>query len=433
MGLLLPSSKRSEMIFLAPSLGILLVSALGAFWLRLGLSVLWIPLLWLLLAIPGVWKLWADRTLRAKSGVSYGWTLVILSSLISLIYFLPSARRDAVTHQDGSVTWIYSDTQMFQAVGTSIGGAVLPPRNPGTVTAPLYYHFGPLVPATTISKLTGLPLGDALVRVTRGASLWALVLSCFGLGTLLSLRATGEKFGGVASIAGLFFYGALLSLFTDEKGSSGHVQGAILFTIPGINVVCDGGPFSHLVLGHSVLHGMIALTAIIALCLVSRRQPLAGNDLLLLMLPALVVPVNSFAALYCFGAVAILLFWNRFAAWRSWISMAGMAVLFLSAWAVPVRRMRVVSQSKSILVRSGGRLRSGSSLVLDLGSMPFPGCPELFEIRSPGWSWLRFCSCFRFPCFSNSKTATSDTVCISCSQCSASWPSQGSRPIAGEL
>ena len=48
--------------------------------------------------------------------------------------------------------------------------------------------------------------------MTRGASIWALVLSCFGLGTLLSLKATGTKFGAIMSVAGLFFYGPLLLL-----------------------------------------------------------------------------------------------------------------------------------------------------------------------------------------------------------------------------
>ena len=34
------------------------------------------------------------------------------------------------------------------------------------------------------------------------------------------------------SVAGLFFYGSLLSLFTDERNGSSHVTGAILYTIP---------------------------------------------------------------------------------------------------------------------------------------------------------------------------------------------------------
>ena len=137
--------------------------------------------------------------------------------------------------------------------------------------------------------------------MTRGASLWALVLSCFGLGTLLSLKATGGKFGGIMSVAGLFFYGSLLSLFTDESNSSSHVTGAILFKIPEVAVLADGGPFSHLILGHSMLHGLGAITAIMGLCLVQRERdaPLTWRGLILLALPALAVAVHSVAALYC--------------------------------------------------------------------------------------------------------------------------------------
>ena len=74
------------------------------------------------------------------------------------------------------------------------------------------------------------------------------------------------------SVAGFFFYGALLALFTDERNSSSHVTGAILFKIPEIGVGHDGGPFSHLVLGHSRVHAFIAITAIMGLCLIHRES-----------------------------------------------------------------------------------------------------------------------------------------------------------------
>ena len=142
------------------------------------------------------------------------------------MYFLPAARNDAVLRRDGSFNWIYVDTQYNHAISCSHQNVGSPPKKPGTVTAELLYHFGPYAPAAAISRFTGLNLGDAFARVTRGASLWALVLSCFGLGTLLSLKATGEKFGGIMSVAGLFFYGSLLALFADERNSSSSVTGA---------------------------------------------------------------------------------------------------------------------------------------------------------------------------------------------------------------
>ena len=229
-------------------------------------------LLWLGLMAAGAMSLWRDRSLWANSSIGYGGALVVLSVLICAVYFLPGARNDAVVRRDGSFNWIYVDTQYFHSVAASIKNSDGPPKAPGTSTEELRYHFGPYAPAAAISRLDGLELGDAFARVTRGASLWALVLSCFGLGTLLSLKANGGKFGGVMSVAGLFFYGSLLSLFTNELNASSSVTGAILFVIPTVAVPADGGPFSHLILGHSMLHGLGAVTAIMGVCLIRREQ-----------------------------------------------------------------------------------------------------------------------------------------------------------------
>ncbi len=272
VSLALPAPVRIQAFFLTPAIGILAISALTAFWLRAGLPLAWVTLLWLAPMAAGAWGLWTDRAFWAKSTVAYGGALVVLSVLICAVYFLPGARNDAVLRRDGSFNWIYMDTQYNHGVAAAIKSSVSPPKEPGTATAELLYHFGAYAPAAAISRLDGLNLGDAFARVTRGASSWALVLSCFGLGTLLSLKATGEKFGGIMSVVGLFFYGSLLSLFTDEPTSSGYVTGAILFKIPGVDVLADGGPFSHLILGHSVLHGLGAITAIMGLCLVQREQ-----------------------------------------------------------------------------------------------------------------------------------------------------------------
>ena len=231
---------------------------------------------------------------------------------------------------------MYPDTQFFHSMAAGIKRGDSPPKAPGTATAELFYHFGPYAPAAAISRLTGLALGDAYARVTRGASLWALVLSCFGLGTLLSLKASGEKFGGLISVAGLFFYGSILSLFNNELNSASHVTGAILVTIPGVEVLAQGGPFSHLILGHSVLHGLVAITSIMGLCLVQREREavLTLRGLTLVTLPAFAVAMNSVAALYCIGVVGILLFWDRLDALRSWLQIILMFCLFFGAWKI---------------------------------------------------------------------------------------------------
>jgi hypothetical protein len=332
----LPAATRSQTIFLAPATGILAISALTAFWVRLGLPLIWAPALWLALTAAGLLGLWRDRAGWAKSTVAYGLTLALFSALICAVYFLPTASNDLVQRRDGSFNWMYVDTQQFHSMAASIKNSGSPPKTPGTVTAELLYHFGPYAPAAAISKLDGLDLGDAVARVTRGASLWALVLSCFGLGTLLSLKATGTKFGGIISVAGLFFYGSLLSLFDTARTGSGQMIGAILFKIPDIGVFADGGPFDHLRVGHSVLHGLVAITGTMGLCLAERERESALNwrGVILLVLPALAVPMNSVAALYCLGVAGILLFWGRLGATRSWLPIILMFSLFLGAWTI---------------------------------------------------------------------------------------------------
>ena len=265
--LALPQSRQVERIFLAPALGILIASSLGALVAeaRIAADLDTAPL-----AVPGRCSgaLPVEGPLVvAEADRDYGWTLVMLSFLVCLVYFLPSARKDAVLDHDGSFRWIYVDTQHFYAIAAGIKGDERTSRRAGKRhrTAPL--SFRSLCARSGPFTGGGLDLGDALARVTRGASIWALVLSCFGFGTLLSLRATGQKFGGIMSVTGLFFYGSLLSLFSNEMSSASYVKGAILLTVPGVEVLADGGPFSHILLGHSVLHGMVAITAGLGLCL----------------------------------------------------------------------------------------------------------------------------------------------------------------------
>jgi hypothetical protein len=102
-------------------------------------------------------------------------------------------------------------------------------------------------------------------------------------------------------------------------------------------VLADGGPFSHIVLGHSVLHGLGAITAILGLCLARREETddhVNWRGGALLALPALAIAVNSVAALYCLGVALILLFWGRLWAARSWVPIVLMFGLFLGAWKI---------------------------------------------------------------------------------------------------
>ena len=334
VGMALPAPSRAQNIVLAPAVGILAVSALTAFWVRLALPLVWVSILWLILMAAGLLYLWSDRSLLSKENVAYGGAIVLLSVLICVVYLLPGARNDAVRRADGSFNWMYVDTQYNYSIAAAIKSGS-PPKEPGTYAVELLYHFGGYAPAAAISRFDGLDLGDAYARVTRGASLWALMLSCLGVGTLLSLKASGEKFGGIMSVAGLFFYGSLLALFTDERNSSSYVSGATLFKLPEVGVGHDGGPFSHLVLGHSELHALGAITAIMGLCLVQRELgPASWRSAVLLVLPAFAVAMHSVAALYCLGVVGILLFWGQLGSVRAWLLIMVMFCLFLGAWKI---------------------------------------------------------------------------------------------------
>ena len=50
----LPAPARTQILVLAPAVGILAISALTAFWVRLGLPLIWAPAFWLGLTAAGV-------------------------------------------------------------------------------------------------------------------------------------------------------------------------------------------------------------------------------------------------------------------------------------------------------------------------------------------------------------------------------------------
>src|SRR6202044_3433764 len=112
-----------------------------------------------------------------------------------------------VQRPDGGFTWFSIDTQLYHSMVVSIRNSIPPPKMAGTSTAELRYHFGPYAVTAGIALLSRIAEGDALVRVTRGVEQWALIFSCFGLGTILSFKATGKAFGGAMSGGALFFYG----------------------------------------------------------------------------------------------------------------------------------------------------------------------------------------------------------------------------------
>ena len=114
------------------------------------------------------------------------------------------------------------------------------------------------------------------------------------------------------------------------------MTGAILFKIPGVAVLADGGPFDHLPWRAFGASRPGAITAIMGLCLVRKgaESALTWRGSFCWRCRRLAVAVNSVAALYCVGVVGILLFWGRLGATRSWLAIVLMFCLFLGAWNV---------------------------------------------------------------------------------------------------
>jgi len=328
----LPAKTRACALVLAPSAGVFALSALTVFWLRLGLPLLWVSLVWFGLAVVGTIGSWHDRSQLEKATVEYGMAIVVLSALICALYFIPCAFNDAVLRHDGGFTWLNIDTQLNHSWVASIRNSEGPPKMAGTSTAELCYHFGPYSLAAAISRFTGIDTSDALVRVTRGVEQWTLVFSCLGLGTMLSVRATGKTLGGIMSVAGLFFYGSVLSLFSGVVQPHAVAPWPILFEAGG-QFPTNGGVFSHVLLGTSMLQASGAVTAIMGLCLAQRTMEGVSfwRKLTSMLLPAFMVTVHSAGGLYCLGAVAVLLFWGHLDSVRSWFLIAVMLGLFLGA------------------------------------------------------------------------------------------------------
>jgi len=328
---ILPATARSGAMVLSPAAGMLVLSALSAFWLRLGFPLVLVAVIWLVLFVAGIIGLWADRLVVTAARLEHAPALLVLAVMICVIYFLPSAFNDAVSRADGGFTWLSIDTQLYHSMVVSIRNST-PPKMAGSFTSELCYHFGPYTVAAAVSLFVRIAESDALVRVTRGVEQWALLFSCLGLGTMLSLKANGKKFGGIASVAGLFFYGSVLSLASGVVRPR-PVASLPLFFDPGGQFPTNGGPFSHLLLGTSLLHGLEAVTAIVGLCLAleAERECNTWRTLSALFLPAFVATVHSVAGLYCLGVVAVLLFWGRLGKLRSWLFMAVMFALFVEA------------------------------------------------------------------------------------------------------
>jgi len=326
--------RLDDTVLFAPSIGFIVAVAVTALWLRRGgrpeVSF------WLLavLGLAGVVCLWANRGELRTIPIAHGHLIILISVLICIVYFLPGARHDAVVTPDGGYEWMYIDTQynMAMAASAKAGNSV---RMAGMFLGDLRYHFGPYAMSGSMSAATGVDLGHAFARIVRGFAQYSLLFSTLGLGNLLSRLRGGSGRAGFLSVLGLFFYGSLVSLVVPEQNSSSTIQEAILFPVPHLTlcyVVSNGGPFAHLLLGHSVLYGMIGLTAILAIALevVQAQPPELWRSWPFFILAGLVACSNSLAGLGAAGIVAVMIIVRQVRDYRAWLC-AGLALVTVGA------------------------------------------------------------------------------------------------------
>ena len=158
------------------------------------------------------------------------------------------------------------------------------------------------------SAALNIPVGDALVRVVRPIALVSLFLSTYAAGRFLGRRVGHEATGEMLPVAGLFFYGSIVS-FLDNPIFSRLTDGNILSNT--LVIPSHGGIFAHLVLGHSQVHGMNALLLLVLVLFAKLQSPDKRNlnpDISALG-PAIIFPSSILLGFASLGLYTVLLLW----------------------------------------------------------------------------------------------------------------------------
>ena len=292
-----------DRMLLSPAAGYVVACGTIALATRLGCSAG--LSFWVISVVGLVGAVLYSRVFRSvqNTEVSLGYSYVILAVLVCLIYFIPGALRDAVILKDGAFNWMYVDTQYSMAVAASVKASISSPKWPGLGIAPLEYHFGTYALSGALSAATGIELADAYARVVRGASQIILLVSTIGMSRILSRQAGDVYFAGLMGAIGLFFCGSLGSLFADRITPSTFITAPIPFNLPFTSLPGEGGPFSHIILGHSLMNGMIGINAVLGVLLAKtgfRHARRMGPDISC-FLPGLLATINGVAGLGVFG------------------------------------------------------------------------------------------------------------------------------------
>ncbi len=262
------------------------------------------------------------------------WWLGLVSLLIAAVFFLPGAIRDGVYLKDGSYNWMYVDTQYFSAIASSVKSSLGVPMLPDMGIVDLRYHFGPHAIAGALSAALNVPVGDAVARVVRPAGVLSLVLAGYSLGAFLSREAGGDRKGGILAVAGLCFYGSVAALFS-TYGEGPNVPHPILGSLPLLSVGSNGAPFAHLMIGGSMVPGLVGLFVLLRVVL-AKLTSADSNDLkpdFAALWPAIVFPSGLVAGAGVLGLQTALFAWfgrRRKDVWMGLVFMVGAAVF--AAW-----------------------------------------------------------------------------------------------------
>ncbi|WP_455387810.1 hypothetical protein [Petrachloros mirabilis] len=325
------------LFLLIPGAGYIAEGAIIAFGVRAGLpsaAMFWacasVGVLGLVLAAFRIKQ--AGMLRRPVTG---GYRYILLSAIICGIYFVPPAFREAVLLPDGTFQWMYADTQYHMALATSVKIAEGRPQMPGMDGAELKYHFAPYAISGALSSALPVPISQSYARILRGLAQFVMMISALGLGFVIVQLSGLPSAAAIGSPILLFFYGSLSALLTPFSNSATAFTSAVLYSVPQLAVPSDGGPFEHILLGHSSVHSSIGLALVLSIAaslVAPKRSTLRALPVGAVLMPGIVAALNSVTGAAGAGLIAVAAVIRGPMAFRNWVlalmTLCGAAAAF---------------------------------------------------------------------------------------------------------
>lgn len=269
---------------------------------------------------------------RGKA-LACGMWIVLLSWLVAAVYFAPSAMRNGVLSPDGVFTWIHTDTPFLNAIAATNKSWIWPPRPVSLPSGALSYHYGAYFLSTLFSLSLGIEVSAASNLLVRGVALLSLFAAALGFSRVFGRRVGAGPYAGLLGILALFFMGSpVLVMGLGIAGVSKEGTPSLLGLK--LNTVLYDAQFTHFIIGHSYLWGLLGLVAVLGLLLSGKGcengEGLVGPGSVFVLAP-LVICINVFAGLGATGIVVAVSVWCGWRHLRTWLMVAvSCAVLLLS-------------------------------------------------------------------------------------------------------